>query len=550
MKDFLITTINFMKNYKSLSNILCTIIAINIAIVSTFTSCVKADDTLGGNLVPNDKEMVVGVTSLDNAELFETRLYQTDSVVMSNLTSGYIGAMRDDTTGLRTAGLFTQFRPFNKVDSGYFGYRPFMDSVQLLLNIISTGSDTLTTQKFNVYEITDNKYLADSKDSIFYLNFDPIPYIDEANPLFTFELPNGVTNNSGPIGITLDPTEKGRHFIQRLMISNGDKGEAGYVDPKVDYKVYDTVEDWLKTFKGLYVVPQTPTWSGPESKGTIFTTNLISTVDAVSAGFVVYGRNRDVEDPTLIKDTVGCIYTFYNAHEGKTLHTINTIERDYQGSEINIADAVETNKDRPETEDIYVDGMGGVTTEITFGKNFFDAIEAIIEKENIDKKEDFKSIAFNRADMKFYFSAADHNWENISASQIYPLMDGSIDRLGLYNDFKDLTGVVDYYYSYEISQEAELAFGGYINRSHGCYTLNICAYLQAIWNSYLELKENGGTIKYEDIENSSVYLAPAVYVFPATYNLFTTKHAKLQGHKDADGKQNTMKIDLVYTLIK
>ena len=536
MKDFLITTINFMKNYKSLSHILCTIIAINIAIASTFTSCVKADDTLGGNLVPNDKEMVVGTASLDRAELFETSLYQTDSINVGNLTMGYIGSMYDDTVGLRMAGFISQFRSEEKVDSGYFGYRPIIDSIALRLNIVGSASDSTTVQRFRVYEVKDNKFMTETTDTVFYLNFDPTKYIDTDpnSALFTFDYPNSTGNVlGGAISVNLVPTEKGLEFIKRLMITNGEEG--GAADPKVDYDVYESTELWFNTFKGLYILPERPDWT--ESKGSVFTFEI------GASGFWLYSRNRDIDDPTLIKDTLHTAYRFSDFYESRTLITVNTVTRDYQGSEINIADAVESNKDRPASNEVYVDGMGGVMTEIKFGKAFFDAVEAIIVDANTEKKEDYRSIAFNRAEMKFYFSAADYNWENIVASQIYPLMDGSMTRLGLYTDFKDLTGVIDYNYAYEISSETALAYSGYINRSQGCYTLNICAYLQSIWNSYLKQKESG-TINYDEIENSTVYLAPEAY------DLFTTKHSKLQGKLDSDGKQNTMKIDLIYTLIK
>lgn len=90
--------------------------------------------------------------------------------------------MLSDTFGLRTAGFLTQYLNVYKVKEGYFGYRPIFDSAQILITITSYGNDTLTPQKYNVYEIKSNKYLTEKpgsprgkteRDTVFYLNFDP-----------------------------------------------------------------------------------------------------------------------------------------------------------------------------------------------------------------------------------------------------------------------------------------------------------------------------------------------------------------------------------------
>ena len=136
----------------------------------TFAGCTKVDDTLGSNLVPDNQQMKVGYTTLgartlagklDAAKYVETRLFQSDSLKASNISYGYMGSMLSDTFGLRTAGFLTQYLNVYKVKEGYFGYRPIFDSAQILITITSYGNDTLTPQKYNVYEIKSNKYLTE-----------------------------------------------------------------------------------------------------------------------------------------------------------------------------------------------------------------------------------------------------------------------------------------------------------------------------------------------------------------------------------------------------
>lgn len=104
-------------------------------------ACTTVDDSLGSNLVPENQQMLAGYTTLPRkgekpARYVETRLFQSDSLVSSNLSYGYMGSELNDTLGLRTAGFLTQFLYNMKVDRPrFFGYRPFADSAVLKLSI-------------------------------------------------------------------------------------------------------------------------------------------------------------------------------------------------------------------------------------------------------------------------------------------------------------------------------------------------------------------------------------------------------------------------------
>lgn len=149
---------------------------------------------------------------------------------------------------------------YYKVDSGYFGYMPIFDSAQIMLKITSIGRDSLTEQTFAVYEIISNDYIDKkaSNDTTFYINFNPQnpngdgsaeKVYDESKPLFRFRLGGEGTTPSTATSITLEPTDEGRDYIKRLMLQDGK-----YKD---DYSIYspDSLEYWVKEFKGLYTVP-------------------------------------------------------------------------------------------------------------------------------------------------------------------------------------------------------------------------------------------------------------------------------------------------------
>ncbi|MEG2240026.1 MAG: DUF4270 family protein [Alistipes sp.] len=536
-----------MKNYNKFRRAFLATVTWVTAGVITLVGCTSVDDTLGFEYIPDNQELRIGTARLDEAKLlFETRLYQTDSVVSSNISYGYFGQDRNDTTGIRSAGFLSQYLCVTAVDSGYFGYRPIFDSALLLLSIQDHGRDTLTPQTFNVYEVISNDYLTEEmklpngttkkNDSIFYCGFNPDRYVAQ-EPLFTFTFPDG--HSSGPMSsyVRMEPTRAGREFIRRLMISDG----TTPADKEVKYSIYKNNNEWVKKFKGLYITPSSA------ATGTLFATELST------SGFAIYGRNRRQTDPTLIKDTVGAIYNFYYKDATTGKQSINMVRHDYTGTTIHLADAVETNTSRPLSEKIYAAGMGGVISEITFTEGLFKSIEAIIAKENAADpatnrpEEHYSSLAFNQAKLMIYFSESDHDWTKIIPAEITRWMNSSISRLGLYTNYKKLKGIDDYNYVYEKNYGTKLAYGGYINRSQGCYVMNISAYLQALWNSYLKAKNGNPSAKVDlsKLEHRSIYLGPEAY------GIFTLPHTTVQGMgSSAEGKANAMKLEITYTMVK
>uniref|UniRef100_UPI003AB093C8 DUF4270 domain-containing protein n=1 Tax=Alistipes shahii TaxID=328814 RepID=UPI003AB093C8 len=556
-----------MKRFNNFRRMLLPVAALAATIGLTLGGCTKVDDTLGGNLIPDNQQMRAGYVQLPRADelnpkkYVETRLFQTDSIVSSNITYGYMGSMLNDTLGHRSAGFLSQMVNYYKVDSGYFGYMPIFDSAQILLKVTSFGRDSVTEQSFAVYEVVSNKYLTEKpiapnksqRDSTFYLNFDPVAegVYNPDEPLFTFTLGGEGKYPSTTSAVTLEPTEAGKKYIRRLMLQEGEY--AG------DYSIYsaDSLKYWVEAFKGLYIAPNPEKPLTEYGKGTIFATEL------TYSGLSVYGRNRVKDDPSLIKDTIGMVYYFYEDGAEFGNVSVNNVKHDYEEAtiarRINIEEARETAENRPENPLVYVEGMGGVVTEMTFSPEFFAELEAEIAKGNADGKN-FKTLAFSQVRMSIYFNDSDYEWEKIAdgtAGDILRMtdqMNAYPARLGMYTNYKTLTPISDYAYIYEqnYGSSVTLAYNGKINRSRGCYVMDITGYMQQLWNSYMEAKADAGgevaNIDWDKVKNRSVYIGPEAY------GLYTTSFGVLQGMPTqagtAEPNNAPIRFSMAYNLIK
>lgn len=554
-----------MKQFNNFRRRLLPVAALAATIGLILQGCTKVDDTLGGNLIPDNQQMKAGFVTLPRADeinpkkYVETRLFQTDSIVSSNITYGYFGSMLNDTLGRRSMGFLSQMVNYYLVDSGYFGYKPIFDSAQIMLKVTSFGRDSLTEQSFAVYEVLSNKYLTDKpiapnkseRDSTFYLNFDPATegVYNPDEPLFTFSLGGEGKYPSTTTAVTLKPTEAGKKYISRLMLQEGKY--AG------DYSIYsaDSLKYWVEEFRGLYIAPDPAKPLTKYGKGTIFATDL------TYSGLSVYGRNRVKDDPSLIKDTIGMVYYFYEDGAEFGNVSVNNVKRDY--TEATIADKIvieqakETATTRLENPRLYVEGMGGVVTEMTFTPEFFAELEAEITKGNKDGK-DFKTLAFSQVRMSVYFEDSDYEWEKIAdgtAGNIVRLtdqMNAYPSRLGMYTNYKKLTPISDYAYVYEQNYSTELAYYGKINRSRGCYVMDITGYMQQLWNSYMQAKADAGGV-VENIDWSKVTNL-SVYIGPEAYSLYTTTFGVLQGMSTeagaAEPNNAPIRFTMAYNLIK
>lgn len=548
----------------------------SLAAVLLSWSCTReGDGTLGSEFIPDGQRLEMRHKSFyagkvikydvdtkeyitdENHKIFETTLYRTDSIVSSNISSGYMGVQDDPQAfGKRTAGFASEFLFMSDIDEEGFGYKPIFDSLQMLLSITDFGGDTTRVITYEVYEVitsieesmTERKDDGEKDDDatvVAYINHDMTPLYDRSKRLFTFRFPdqeNGVYTTSKAVTMTPDGNMSADSpawdFVRRLMLVEDAADWDGYAD---NTEIYLDDKKWVEAFKGLYIKPVDDLGSGEE--GGMYATDLSA------SGFYLYGRNRNPEEPRLVKDTVHMQYLFYDQYATSGNNSINSVAHDYSGSAALASATMGDDTDREShtlTPKGYIDGMGGPVMEIYLTDDFLDELHAI------STEDEFKYGSFNQAKLYVYIEGSDYDWMKLVPETITPLLDVSMTRLGLYTNYNHLTPVPDYNYVYEVQYDTSLAYGGNLGRSMACYVMDISVYMQRLKNYVDSLHEKaGGAVDYGKHfdEDDEGYIARTLYLAPEAYGLYTFKRSTVQGMEDASNNAS-MRIEMTYTMIK
>ncbi|MBP3497353.1 MAG: DUF4270 family protein [Alistipes sp.] len=559
-----------------------------VALISVGCSA-DVDSELGYDIIPDHQKMEMrhlrfkggkvivfnAATSTEDkseytereGKFFRTSLYHTDSLLSSNVNNGYIGVEHNDTFGMRSSALASSIIFMNSVDKETgFGYKPIFDTMTLVLTINDYGVDTLTPVRYEIYEL--NKPLLGSvvnaADTSAYSNCTMESAYDPSKPLFTFTFPDGEKTGPNTRTIDLTPVDMSRNgqtwdFVRRMMLIPEDydtnKEWDGYA--KDTDSLYSSEKKWQQKFHGIYIKPVLESVDKTK-RGALYS------FDLKSSGLQLMGRNRNPKDPTLIQDTIGANYYFYdetldgytddygNFIEGPddVLNiSVNSIKHDYSGSLLDGIDFAAYDKDgkklpnsaRDEVAECYVEGFAGVATEIYFTDEFLAELKraSYLDPENTDTK--YRAVGINQCRLYVYLKGADYNWdENINnAHLLTPLMNNSITRLGSYIGYSKLNCIADYDPEYETTYSTELSYGGYLNRSRGCYEMDITGFMQRLYNYVNSL---------EKIEDYDETVTPrAIYLGPEAISPYTFKHTELQG---STSNRAPIHLEMTYTMVK
>ncbi len=559
-----------------------------VALISVGCSA-DVDSELGYDIIPDHQKMEMrhlrfkggkvivfnAATSTEDkseytereGKFFRTSLYHTDSLLSSNVNNGYIGVEHNDTFGMRSSALASSIIFMNSVDKETgFGYKPIFDTMTLVLTINDYGVDTLTPVKYEIYEL--NKPLLGSvvnaADTSAYSNCNMESAYDSSKPLFTFTFPDGEKTGPNTRTIDLTPVDMSRNgqtwdFVRRMMLIPEDydtnKEWDGYA--KDTDSLYSSEKKWQQRFHGIYIKPVLESVDKTK-RGSLYS------FDLKSSGLQLMGRNRNPKDPTLIQDTIGANYYFYdetldgyrddygNFIEGPedVLNiSVNSIKHDYSGSLLDGIDFAAYDKDgkklpnsaRDEVAECYVEGFAGVATEIYFTDEFLAELKraSYLDPENADTK--YRAVGINQCRLYVYLKGADYNWdENINnAHLLTPLMNNSITRLGSYIGYSKLNCIADYDPEYETTYNTELSYGGYLNRSRACYEMDITGFMQRLYNYVNSL---------EKIEDYDETVTPrAIYLGPEAISPYTFKHTELQG---STSEKAPIHLEMTYTMVK
>ena len=562
-----------MKNF---SKRVCTTILLMFAFVAALFSgscTMTADDQLGSNIMPENQVMVMRHlkikgnkivrlnsttgemeeidAALEGKNFIETRLYRTDSLLSSNLGMGYLGVRRSDTLGVRAAGFASSMLYMNAINEETgFGYQPIFDTMKLVLSIKNYGGDTLVPIRYKVYELKKPlvgdvlKY--DEKreqDSIAYINCDLSPVYDESKPIFEFTFPKEELGQ-GPATmiIPMESTEYSWDYARRLMLipdnyADAGSGWDGYGRDSVE--IYTDDERWTKKFYGLYIKPDVEN-TPANRRGAFYE------LDLSASGIMLQGRSRNPKDPSMIKDTVGMYYYFYDS-DSKYNASVNKIEHDYsQGisgaSLLNnvVMDCSKSREERTRVSTGYVEGLGGPATEIYLTDDLLKELIALETSE----LGNYSRIGINQCLLTIYVAGADYDWyvTQSRAEQLAPLLNSSFTRLGTYLNYNTLSPIIDYDYVYESTYSTDINYNGYLDRSRGCYILNITAHIQKVLNS---IRQEDGTYDVTKVDEKM----RSLFIGTEATSPYALTESVLQG-EDNGNNAAPIQIDLTYTLVK
>ena len=536
-----------MRSCKSLFNI-----ALLLGMVFAIVSCTTdVDYTMGEEFVPSDQNMelrrrvyalgeCVERESSVECSLATTRQYKSDSLLSSNIGTGYFGRETSATFGSRTAGFMSQMIfSLSLPEERGWGYRPIFDSMMLSLYITDYHGDTTKKHRFNIYEITSNDYLKLSTDTTFYVGFDPKEYIS-SEPIFTFEFPNqerglyvGDMENPQNANVLLEHTPATRNYVERLMLCTSLEDNGGYALDTDSIYVNGNELKFLDKVRGIYIAP------ADDTEGVMFATNLSNTA------MLLFSRSRYEEDPTIIRDTTYMIYNMYlDPKEYTDLAagnvSINSIQHDYTGSEVDL---------EATTCDVcYVEGMGGVVTELCFTDEFIQSLADIVLEAGD------ATVSVNQAKFSIYMEGSDYDYNVINPTVLTPLMNDAMLRMGMYFNYyrdKKLEAISDYNYSVEGS--VLLSYDGYLNRSLGCYQMDISTYIQTLMLVASKSVDESGKVDLTKFavgateqESGDYVNLRRIYIAPDATSLYGMKRQALYG---ADGLA-PIKLELTYTIVK
>ena len=546
-------TKNSMMSYKRVFHV----VALLLMALSAVGCATEVDYAMGEEFVPSQQQMELkrriyeGGVYRDNGSEVEcplttTRLYHTDSIRSSNIKYGYFGSENSEEFGNRRAGFMSQMIFSLSLPEGRgWGYRPIYDSMLLSLYITDFKGDTTKRYRFNVYEITSNDYLSDSltDNGAYYINFEPADYISK-EPIFTFEFPNqekgayvGDKSDPQPSNVRLESTAATEAYIKRLMLLTDKSGNPISDTLALDHDgIYETgnEEAFLEYIKGIYIAP------AEETEGIMFATELENTA------LLLYTRSRYEEDPTIIRDTT---YMVYNLYLDPTTYdlpseniSINSVKHDFSAT-------LEANLQKEQLATCYVDGMGGVVTEVEFTDEFIQSLADIVYQAG-----EGAVVSVNNATMSVYLEGADYDFNKVQVDPgfITPLLNSSMIRMGCYTDYIGLEGVTDYVYTIETSSNP-LVYDGYLNRSLACYKMNISLYIQSLMKVASEYTDSSGKVDFESFAQDSDYnKLRKFYLAPAAYSLYGFNRQAIYGMDgEVDGERAVapIKLDLTYTIV-
>lgn len=401
---------------------------VSVALALIVGSCTNSDILFGNDVIPEYQEMTTSVDSTMTVKVSQTSLPYIWTNQMGFMS---LGSYNDDVWGYtKTERGIATYNPGDWFDDNQFGENPTLDSMIANFYFYAPIGDTTQSITVNLYTVKDT---ALSYYSSYRSNWDIEPYRGDFLGQFT------ITGSDSLVSIHLDES-----FYSQFLFDDYNADDGIYADDSL----------FIDKFKGMYFELDNPVQEAG-NQGVMYWLNLeYSWLD-------LYFHNED-EEP----DTTYAYYTFYDSYVyyGNRFYTI---EHNY--SEINTANGgfdestigdTTLNVDR-----IFIKGMGGMGARVELDTTFVNNLKAQAIAEG------YRSVALQRASIKWHFETKDGSTYNRAALQ-----------MGLYRDITDSTFINDYAPIYDAYYSTTSDLGGSINRSNGYYEQVFTSTLQTLFN--------------------------------------------------------------------
>lgn len=291
------------------------------------SACKKTPDTIGNNLI--SESSIIGVGRTDTA-LISSHVY-LDTIGSKNVRYGLLGSMNDPVFGPTEAGFYTQFR-FSTVGQN-FGVAPVVDSIVLQLNLSGVYGDTTALQTISVYELADTLSATESY------------YSHSAVETSNIDLANGyqftpyLSNHMQVIG-----NDTVTQPIIRIPLDNS----LGVFLAQLDSTVYQQPETFKSRFKGLFVKA-----TATSQDGAVCYINL--TNNTLTRLHLYYHDAATPEKPMRYDYYITSVENYFNH-----------FDHDYSQGSSQLVQQVMQGETGLGQSQVYVQGMGGIRTRVTF----------------------------------------------------------------------------------------------------------------------------------------------------------------------------------------
>lgn len=310
-----------------------------------FSGCKETND-LGIEVLPKDDLITIKNTVVK--ESISSFTFREDSIRTSGASKSLLGSFNDPVFGITNIDFATQFRLQQFPD---YGVNPEADSIKLYLYYRIIYGDTVTPQKFKIYELETGLDV----DATYRQNVD-LKSMASDQLLGEIEYTPRVRQDS----TTLDT------FYQLISIPL----DLSLAEKFIQADSADMINNdvFLEYFKGLYIESEQVDGEG----GTILTLEASSNDAFQGSAIAVYYSNEELreisQDSSLVMPFV---ISKYSAR-------INSIEHDYSGTPF------EPDLNIQSTDDtlIYVQPTGGLKAHVLIGglESWRDSVNTAINK--------------------------------------------------------------------------------------------------------------------------------------------------------------------------